>query len=350
MSVRGDNTAPIPMSVSCLARPNGAVASSNPGGGGFKACRLCPRLTGTTPVRLPSVPVSRPNLQCDIGDVSLTEFISMINSAQQVAMLPEPEFLEMLKASMTGKALLLLLDWIEAGESIESILHLLSLHFDQRTTPAEARRQLYVYKIPKTMNLAEGVAHIMDLAQRVATQFPPGPSQTALYNLEATNAIFRALPSASAATAMNNFTSLSARMQRPATISELSRSLNLYRQTIDTDIKNNGWEPKSFNNFKKLGKNKVSPTTNAIQASLSTNAIASGPPPGGQPQGAKGPNYGQGNNQKKHKNKQNRSKGKASGNDYCSLCGAHDHVASQGCPNMRDNNNSVVSVFPTQST
>ena len=86
----------------------------------------------------------------------------------------------MLKACMTGKALLLLLDWIEAGESIESIYHLLGLHFDQRTTPAEARRQLYIYRIPKTMNLAEGVAHIMDLAQRVATQFPPSPSRTAL--------------------------------------------------------------------------------------------------------------------------------------------------------------------------
>jgi len=35
---------------------------------------------------------------------------------------------------------------------------------------------------------------------------------------------------------------------------------------------------------------------------------------------------------------------------YCSLCGLQSHTAAQGCLNMRDNNDVIVDVQPTQST
>ena len=62
--------------------------------------------------------------------------------------------------------------WVEQGEDISGIYHLLELHYDNRLSAVDARKVLSTYKILKSSNLADGVSHILDLATRVSTHVP----------------------------------------------------------------------------------------------------------------------------------------------------------------------------------
>ena len=73
----------------------------------------------------------------------------------------------------------------EQGEDVSSVYHLLALHYDSRLTALDAKKQLNSYRIPRGTNLADGISHILDLATRVSTSVPTGPTRVALYNLEA---------------------------------------------------------------------------------------------------------------------------------------------------------------------
>jgi hypothetical protein len=77
---------------------------------------------------------------------------------------------------------------------------------------------------------------------------PEGPSRTAYYNLEACNTIIRALPPISSSNVNNLYNQTSARLGRAATFAELSKAMNLYRVSIDNDIKTNGAAAQYRNN------------------------------------------------------------------------------------------------------
>ena len=107
------------------------------------------------------------------GDgMNIVEFLSIANAAQGVLKLSEDEFIECLLNSVTGKAHAHLASWVEQGEDISGIYHLLELHYDSRLSAVDARKVLSTYKILKSSNLADGVSHILDLATRVSTHVP----------------------------------------------------------------------------------------------------------------------------------------------------------------------------------
>ena len=81
----------------------------------------------------------------------------------------------------------------------------------------------------------------MILAGRVASTLPEA-SRMDNYNSEAINALIRALPPNSSTLVCNEYHKLSADLERQASFAELSKILNLYRTTIDKDIKANGGE------------------------------------------------------------------------------------------------------------
>ena len=189
--------------------------------------------------------------------MSNVEYLSIANTAQSVLNLSEHEFLECLLGSVTGQAHSHMLSWIEQGEDVSSIYHLLCLHYDNRLTALDAKKQLNYYKIPKNSNLADGMAHILNLAARASTSVPAGPTRIALYNLEATQCILRALPPNSAATANMIYNQLCAKLERGANATELSRALNMHRSTIDSDIKQNGFSAgEKYKGFGKAIKSK----------------------------------------------------------------------------------------------
>ena len=172
--------------------------------------------------------------------MSIAEYLNILTSVQDLMQLTEPEFIDRMLACSRGLAHELIYEWKTNGENVSTIYHNLIINFDKRLSPHYAKSQLYAYKVPKAITLAKAESQIMSLASRTASVLPEGPSRTAIYNLEAYNAIIRALPAHSSSTVHNLYNQISARLGRTATFAELSRVLNLYRSTIDQDIKQNG--------------------------------------------------------------------------------------------------------------
>jgi len=291
----------------------------------------------------------------DKGDknMGIVEFLSLVSGAQEVCRLSEQEFLDVLKLCTTGKAHMLLLEWLSNGDDPSTIYYQFGLHFDHRLTASEARKQLYSYKVPKSTNMTEAISHVMNLSARACTNLPQGVARTALYNMEATQALIRAVPPASALTINNVFSSLSARMGRAATISELSRALNIYRIGIDTDIRTFGAE--GGNNANRKGffgkKGKVAKAQDGKEHGVFS---ISQPPQAMQTKA-----YNQKDNTKSDQRGRPRNKGAndkwnkgntgKTSQGYCSLCGQVSHRAADGCRNMRDDKNQIIGVIPTQA-
>jgi hypothetical protein len=178
--------------------------------------------------------------------MSVTEFLNIMKVAQDHLQLSEEEFIDRMLACSTGLAHELLLEWKTNGENVATIYHNLLINFDKRLSAEEAKQQLLSYKISRNSTLAKAESSIMLLASRAASQMPEGSSRVAYYNLEACNTIIRALPPLSSANVNNLYNQISARLGRATTFAELSRAMNLYRVSIDSDIKANG----AVNQFK----------------------------------------------------------------------------------------------------
>jgi len=174
------------------------------------------------------------------SNMAVTEYLNTLKAAQDQCLLSEQEFLDRMLAASTGLAHELILQWKTNGEDIPTIYHNLLINFDKRLTAEDAKSQLNNYRIQKSSTLAKAESQIMLLAGRTASALPEGPSRTAYYNLEAANTIIRALPSNSSTVVNNLYNQISARLGRAATFAELSRAMNLYRVSIDKDIKQNG--------------------------------------------------------------------------------------------------------------
>jgi hypothetical protein len=174
------------------------------------------------------------------NNISVTEFLNTMKASQALAKLSEEEFIDRMLSCSTGTAHELIQEWRNNGENVNTIYHNLLINFDKRISPEEAKQQLLAYKVPKTCTLAKAESNIMLLASRAASQMPEGISRTNYYNMEACNTIIRALPPVSSASVNNLYNQISARLGRAATFAELSKAMNLYRVTIDRDIKNNG--------------------------------------------------------------------------------------------------------------
>ena len=310
----------------------------------------------------------------------IIEYLSLVKAAQAQCNLSEKEFKEMLLASTTGKPHLLLMEWIALNEDPATIFHSLMLHFDKRIQPEEARMQLYTYKAPKNVALKDVESHIMHLASRAATTLPNGPSRAANYNMEFIQGLIRSLPSQSSIVVQNVNNLLSARLGRAALAGELSKALNTYRHSIDTDIKLHGGE--FIRKFRPTMANKIYPRQAQVSAYsvMQTQRVFQPKPaisqfnkPGQfnkRPMGSKqftmrtgfsgqGANNGTGprdfsrnnfsrNNVSKFGN--NRFMSPKQPTNYCSLCGKKDHLATDGCPNMVNNAGKRVPVFPTFGT
>lgn len=176
------------------------------------------------------------------GGTDVLEFISALNTAQEYCNLSEKEFKQFLLLCTTGRAHILLMEWIRLGETIPTIYHSLITHFDKRMTATAAQDLLFTYKAPKYSTLREVETNIMLWAGRAAMSLPDGPARNAFYNMQIVQALIRSLPPVSSSRVQSVYNTLSARLGRAALATELSRALNLDRHTIDLDIKQNGVE------------------------------------------------------------------------------------------------------------
>ena len=314
----------------------------------------------------------------DLKETSMTivEFLSLMKAAQKQCKLSLDEFQDALLTSTTGKAHLLLKEWIDNGQNMSSIFHSLTLHFDKRLSAEEARVQLAIYNAPKTANLADVIAHIQLLVGRISIGLPDQASRKASYNHETITALIKSLPPYSATTVQNTFSQLSAKMGRACEATELTRALNMYRHSIDTDIKNNGVD----NSKNRMGRqnfvgNRRNKNPNWRQFSSYSIQQNMSRPPYVQNNGKFNQfsnlkqdfkntfmhknlpprlNMSSGNNERRQVNgrfKKNPIKPRTNySNMGCSLCGLSDHKASQGCPNMKTDDGRLYKTLPSHST
>jgi hypothetical protein len=173
------------------------------------------------------------------GSMTVMEYLSSLNVAQQQCKLSKPEFLDRLLASSTGAAHEFIVEWIQSGENVDTIYYNLLVNFDKRITPAEAKIQINNYKAARNTSLAKVESAIMMLAARAASCLPIGSSRTAYYNMEACNALTRALPTYSSMLANNMYNQVSAKLGRACTFAELGKGLNVFRVSIDSDVSTN---------------------------------------------------------------------------------------------------------------
>ena len=315
--------------------------------------------------------------------MNIVEFLSLMKAGQRQCQLSEDEFKDALLTSTTGKAHTLIAEWIDNHLSMSSIFHNLSLHFDKRLTADEARLQLSAYKAPKTANLAEVVGHIQLLAGRISAVMPDQISCQATYNMEIINTLIKCLPQYSSTIVQNTYNQLSARLGRACEATELSKALNMYRQSVDSDIKLHGVDsgknrlsrpgPNSnrrdrnptWPQYSSYSVNRVdtqSYLANRDKRSLNRPAVNRpyqkfknpAPPPrnaavryvsqANNSGGRRFSNSKPGNRKLPFRPRQNIS------TTGCTLCGLNDHTASQGCLNMRLDNGRLYKTLPVYST
>lgn len=310
------------------------------------------------------------------NNMSVIEFLNIMKVAQEQLVLSEEEFIDRMLACSTGLAHELLLEWRTNGENVATIYHNLLINFDKRLSAEDAKQQLLSYKITKNSTLAKAESAIMLLASRAASQMPEGESRTAYYNLEACNTIIRSLPPLSSANINNLYNQISARLGRAATFAELSRAMNLYRTTIDSDIKTNGaspgakskkpdisfkghtggfrqkftafsltatqnrknYEPKGYTNAKGAYNNNVSFTPKPTRVVRYPNKNDK----------YKNKEYGQNNRDQRQNTIRDRFKRMIQPRN-CSYCGVRGHKA-QDCQNIVSDSGKRVELLPTQGT
>ena len=340
----------------------------------------------------------------------IDEFLSTIKTAQEYCNLSEKEFKQFLLLSTTGRAHTLIAEWIKLNESIPTIYHSLVMHFDKRMSPEAAKELLFAYKAPKQLSLREIETNIMLWVSRAASTLPAGPSRVAYYNMEIIQTLIRCLPPISSARVQSTYNSLSAKLNRAAEATELSRALNLDRHAIDKDIRQNGTD-KHFRNVivaKKPRKAQAYSVSTSVSSPNITKNSYYGNRKGNQaarqsqveaenlammytyaqnqallsaqnqamqnsmPQvyntsvpfiakknfgmGSKSPNRPFGNRSKMQRNQGGHVKQFAHKNtrpapkNYCSLCGKTDHLAGHGCPHMVNDAGVKVAIMPAHNT
>lgn len=346
------------------------------------------------------IPIGSSKFNGSDKGMSILEFLHHLNTVQKNCNLSLPEFYEIILASTTGQAYLLVHSWIEGGESPETIYHNLLLHYDKRIHPEEARIKLMSYKAPRNVDLAKVEAHIQSLASRASSTMPAGPERIANYNMEVIQGLIRCLPTTSSRLVQSLLSEKSTRHGRGLTATELSRYLNTYRASIDTDIKEHGVDPREGVVKRQMYRaGNIGAKRNAVYGVRVTNGDSPLPRqsrtlqrpispifnqinqvstdrfrrPGGNRTFGTNPNqsmkkawddkYGIRNS--RIQNKSGMQDGRRMGysmrrpftpsknsnnSNYCSLCGSKSHLAIDGCPNMKSDSGQVVSILPSKDT
>ena len=354
-------------------------------------------------------------------NMDVVEFLYSMNAAHEGCKLSKEEFKQMLLLCTTGKPNSLIRGWIASNYDIPTIYHYLQVHFDTRISPQAASDHLKTYKAPRSATLAKVQAHLMDLAERAASQVPEGPSRAAIFDLELNQALIRSLPAESQRLVQTKFNELSARQGRAASAAELSQALHSIRHVIDQDISKNGGDrsekhrmhirekvrphsdryagkrpsayiiqrtyvrPQNEDDYsdnednhniesyysneedslypqpRNTGKIKTVRTFKTFNTNLARPSSQQAPRKVREEKHVYA-NKQHDSSDNKHVNgprviKSNKVSqdrqvrlGYKSPGQYCSLCGRRNHLASQGCRLMVDDNGNRVNVLPTHST
>lgn len=188
---------------------------------------------------------------------NIVEFLENICHGQEAMNLSEDEFRVYFRKCFTGKAYEVVRNQLEHGHDFQEIFHTLLSTYDHRMAPHEAELKLFTWKIPKNFNLKRAEAYLRYLAERVASEAPPGHDRTTAYNSKAIAGLLSSLPQYSTLIAYNAKQNHSAKFGILPTFAQLCRSIEKYEKSINDDIKKNGasrYEQESSSPFSKIKK------------------------------------------------------------------------------------------------
>ena len=113
------------------------------------------------------------------GHMTVIEFLTALNAAQNQCSLNESEFIDRILASCTGQAHDLVHEYKINGDKASTIYHSLLQNFDSRMTAEEARQKLITFTIGKNSNLARTDSTLQLLVAKASSMFPPGEARNA---------------------------------------------------------------------------------------------------------------------------------------------------------------------------
>ena len=286
--------------------------------------------------------------------VNILEFLNSLNTGQEIMNLSRPEFLQIVLKCVSGKVYNLISEYISHDTDVHDLYTSLLSLYDSRMSATDARKILATFKTPSNSSLMKTQSYIIEVASRVASALPKGPSRTSMFNLESNQALVRALPPESSTVVTNVMNTLTAKLQRQPTFVEVTKALTKFADTINADIERNGVYPKKNNGQLKMGNKhfklfsvNASENSNQNKSWRNKNENTS--------YGNKSRNFKVNtfSNRKfkdspkneRHFNLNTGEKGRKK--LFCSLCAGNNHTAVQGCLRMRDDNHRVINVIPS---
>ncbi len=295
----------------------------------------------------------------------VTEFLNDMNQAQAVMKVSRSEFKMYLQRSTSGEAYTLVAQSFQMGLSIESVYHSLLLTYDNQISTQEAAAKLLNFKAAKTMGFPRVVGTIRNLASRAAVHYTSPEERANVFNITATDALKRSLPTYSKNLVSETQVQLSHELGHAPTYHELTASLYRHNDAMDQDIQTNG-VAHNYNGdlslYKKAGshdkekekeknkdhksehknkngyQNSKIDVTKHYQKSGSIKEISTKPDhqkSGKQHRNSYGNNYGNNNGNSNGKQDYHIPYGN-SAKRYCGACGQNTHQSSDGCKLLRD--------------
>ena len=273
-------------------------------------------------------------------DMTIFEFLSHMNRAQEALILSEHDFTTVLLNNTSGPAFQLIQSLVSVGKSVGEIYKSLLGTYDQRISIAEAEAKIKAYKISKNTSFQEACSEITQLCSR-ASQGHPKQVRNEQYDFTSYQTLGKALPSESSQLVTDTYHKLSQYLGRNPTFNEITKALQSAELRIDADIKAKGSDVRADANMLKDSNKKGKDRSNQNSKQSSNKRVNVVGKSSTQPKD-KGKQSSQ-NQQKSpgkkvnaltHQRGSNQTQGKYQNNrngNWCTFCGLQGHTVNQGC-------------------
>ena len=269
--------------------------------------------------------------------IKISEFLLNLNFIQKRYNLSLAEFTQALQFSTTGPTFEIVSQAIDSGEPLSAIYNRLMVMYDTSMTPFDARTQLHHYKANKNQNMMQLSTDIHRLANISSKMTQDLTLRKLNCNSDSCQAFIHSLPTESKNLSLNQYNILTQKLGQPPDFIQFILYLNPYQPSIEADIQRNG-DTKNNKFNRQSDRNNSQSYSKSIYSINSNNDYNSN-----NRSNFKTSPYRNNSNQGRRKNSptfMNRRQ--------CSLCGNSNHMASDGCYQMKDSNGKVVNVTPVQ--
>ena len=298
---------------------------------------------------------------------TVQEYLETLNEIQDYLKLSEDEFKSRMIASCTGKAHELLSQWKNKGYSVQQMYYNLYLNFNKQDNAESAHTKLEQFKAYKNKSSAEVESTIAQLGLRASQIVPHGEARNSVYDYICVSTYLKSLPDSVQAFVRAKYNDLATELKRQPTFSELSQLLDPHRYYLDSEIKRHGTngkgkdkghdvqtvnyvgkEDKTANNKDKFGKKPKEGWKPKKPHNSSDSDKSSPSKENNKEKTEKKGKFAKKSGKFKKSEKSDKDKSKHLMRvKICTMCGETGHLASEGCPNIRDDQGFVVLVTST---